>query len=174
VTAIATSHPTVAIDVAAVARTATPAPLPAVNPFLPTSALEYEALIAAREHLAGRCGLLGFRPTEFLEVALREADRQMWWRDRAEAEVLELQGQITRLQAGHDKATATVQRLREERKGLLRVLFEIVAWAAVRLNCIGSADVVLERIRREGSGLLRHEDDTTLSDRIRQEVANGD
>lgn len=81
---------------------------------------------------------------ELIAAALREADREQWWRDVAEAEVVRLRAQLT-------QAHAQVRDLKQQRDRLIAVVSELTEWAARRLGCLPSTTDVLARVRGEST-----------------------
>jgi hypothetical protein len=129
-------------------------------------AMELQLLAAAKDCAAGGTQL---PRRELVAVALREAERQQWWRDQAEAEKEALRQQLDLTQAH----AAKLQELRTQQRQLLGLFFEIVAWAAHQLGCEPSGKAVLKAIRAFGSGWLQHETQGDEADRLRAEVAHG-
>lgn len=153
------------IDVAECTRAglgppATPMPHPERD------AMELQLLAAAEDCAAGGSQV---PRRELVAVALREAARQQWWRDQAEAEKEALRRQLD-LTEPH---AAKVQELRTQQRQLLGLFFEIVAWAAHQLGCEPSGKAVLAAIRARGSGWLQHETQGDEADRLRAEVTHG-
>jgi hypothetical protein len=140
---------TLHIDIAAaLAQAASAAPLGPMPH--PETAMELHLLQSARECGAG---LAQLPRRELVAVALREAERQQWWRDQAEAEVVRLQREVAQL--------------RDQRHKLLALHFELVAWASHQIGCLSSSEAVLAKIREKGSGLMRHELDGRAADEMR-------
>lgn len=130
-------------------------------------AMELQLLAAATDCAAGGQQL---PRRELVAVAVREIERQQWWRDQAEAEAAALKRELATLESAH---ALQLQELRQQRRGLTQLLFEMIAWASHVLGCEPSGRDVIAAIRAKGSGYLRHEHDGSLIDRARAEVANG-
>lgn len=156
---------TLHIDVAAALAQITPHPLGPMPH--PEDAMELQLLQAARECAAGKAQL---PRRELVDVALREAERQQWWRDLAEAEQERLRLELAKVKAGHAEDLAHHH---EQRRRLLSLHFELIAWAATQLNCEASSSTVLAKIRAKGCGLLRADVDAGTADRMRGGVSNG-
>lgn len=116
------------IDVAALAKDVRPALLPKPPA---RSALDEQLLEEARKCAGGDKDMPPRR--ELVAAALREIERQQWWRDRAEE---------------------TEQALRQTRHDQLGIQFELVADAARTYRCDPSTLVVLGAIRAKGSGFI--------------------
>lgn len=84
---------------------------------------------------------------ELIAVALREVERQRYWRDEAEAREQQLLAAYRALEASN-------RALREQRSDALALVFELTAFAATTLGCEPAAREVLARIRAKGSGFL--------------------
>lgn len=143
------------------AQAAQPMPHPETDP------MELQLLQAAKDCAAGGAQL---PRRELVAVALREAERQQWWRDHAEAEAVALKRELATLESAH---AGQVQELRQQRRDLMQLLFELIAWASHVLGCEPSGRAVIGAIRAKGSGLLSHDVEGALIDRVRAEVANG-
>lgn len=136
-------------------------------PYPECDAMELQLLAAAKDCAAGGTQL---PRRELVAVAVREIARQEWWRDQAEAEAAALKRELATLESAH---ALQLQELRQQRRGLTQLLFEMIAWASHVLGCAPSGRDVIAAIRAKGSGYLRHEDDGSLIDRTGVEVANG-
>lgn len=154
--------PSATIDIAAIARQVSPEPLPARAPAL--TPLELQLLDAAEQCARGDAAMPPRR--ELVGAALREAERERWWRDVAEAESEARRHTILRLER-------ELSDVRAARRDLLNLLFEIVGWAAGVLGCKPAAREVFPRIRARGSFLQQVEMQAAagLAQRIRAEVA---
>lgn len=84
---------------------------------------------------------------ELIAVALREVERQRYWRDEAEAREQQLLAASRTLEESN-------RTLRGQRSDALALVFELTAFAATTLGCEPSAREVLARIRAKGSGFL--------------------
>ncbi len=135
---------TLTIDVAVALAQITPPPLGPMPH--PEDAMELQLLQAAKDCAAGKEQL---PRRELVAVALREAERQQWWRDTAEAEGVRLQRELDRLAA--DRAREAAEHL-EERRRLLSLHFELITWAAKQLGCDPSSTTVLATIRARSAG----------------------
>lgn len=152
------------IDLADYAARATVTPAPAACPF-PEDAMELTLLEAARACAAGDGNQQPRR--ELIAAALREAARQQWWRDQAEAENVRLGRRL------HE--------LREGRRQLLRVAFELAGYITSRTGCGAGVSAVLAYVRAHRPSLASamrevgplQPEPTTLNARIREEVARG-
>jgi hypothetical protein len=151
------------VDVAECVRDLEPTSPATPMPHPERDAMELQLLTAAKDCAAGGAQL---PRRELVAVALREAARQEWWRDQAEAEKEALRRQL-------DLTQAQAVKLRTQQRQLLGLFFEIVAWAAHQLGCEPSGKAVLAAIRARGSGWLQHETQGDEADRLRAEVAHG-
>ncbi len=133
----------------------------------PETAMELQLLEAARDCAEGK-GQLPRR--ELVAVALREAERQQWWRDQAEAEKEALRRELAVLTRAHDEY---VQEMRQQRKHLMGLLFELITWASGQLKCRPSAEAVLAAIRGQVAPDRIHAAEAVLADRIHAEVRRG-
>lgn len=142
------------IDLAALAATLPPAAVRAPAPKLDAMELE---LLRMAERCAG--GDLSMPPRrELIGAALREAERERWWRDEAEAEGVRLRAQVAEL--------------RLQRRDLLSLVDELLGWASGVLGCMPAGREVLQRIRAKESWLTP-QTDLDIAERMRAEVANG-
>ncbi|MBX3173246.1 MAG: hypothetical protein KF709_02485 [Gemmatimonadaceae bacterium] len=133
----------------------------------PEDAMERQLLDSAKDCAAGNV----IPPRrELIAAALREAERQQWWRDVAEAEKAAL---LEKVEAKERAFATSDHELRTQRQRLIGVISELIGWASGVLGCAPEADEVLKRVRAQGSGLLRHEQPTDDMQRVRQEIANG-
>ncbi len=153
------------IDVAALVAATSEAKSARPMPYPEQDAMELQLLAAARLCADGGVQL---PRRELVAVALREAARQEWWRDQAEAEAAALRRELVAAGQAH---ALQLQELRTQRVSLLGLLFEMVAWAATQLRCAATGDAVITAIRAKGSGFLRHDVDGALMDRVRAEVS---
>jgi hypothetical protein len=139
----------VTLDLAALARVVEREPFPLYPPH-PLSAMELQLLESARACAADDPAMHPRR--ELVAAALREAAREQYWRDRAELEAAQVREQV--------------RALRTARSELLGIVFELVAWAAVQLNCAPSAKDVLTRLRAMGTGLVPTDTSADHADRM--------
>ena len=147
------------VDVAEIVRDAAPRVLATRMPHPEKDAMELQLLVAAQDCAAGGMQL---PRRELVAVALREVASQEWWRVQAEAEAAALKRELATLESAH---ALQVQDLRQQRRGLMQLLFEIVAWASPVLGCEPSGRDVIAAIRAKGSGSLQHEHDGSVIDR---------
>jgi hypothetical protein len=134
--------PTEVIDLAAIVAESRRQPMP---PMPVVTAMHHALLAEARRCAEGRNETQPRR--ELIATALKEAQREQWFRDHAELALQDLRVEHSKLKSANDKLQEQLADARTARHGTLQILFEIVAWASVQLNCAPLAATVLERIR---------------------------
>lgn len=132
----------------------------------PEDAMELQLLQAAKDCAAGKEQL---PRRELVAAALREVERQEWWRDLAESKVEELRAELETLKR---ERAADLALHHEQRRKLLTLHFELVAFVAHHLDCLPSSGVVMAQVRALGSGYLRHEVDGAAADAIAFQVGH--
>lgn len=128
------------IDVAAAVDEAARVTPPSASRPPALTEVEHLMLAQARRCAAGEPAVPPRR--ELVAVALKEAAREQWWRDHAEAEAEARRVRIAELER-------QLQVLQSQRDRLVLVTADLVQFAARALDCLPVTAVVMERVRAE-------------------------